>query len=66
MQPHLIKALHADYIPAAWSGKDTSGIRVVGKTVLILLAGTVPFMSFVAEHSVHKDVASRLATEEPS
>ena len=38
----------------------------LGKTVLILLAGTVPFMSFVAEHSVHKDVASRLATEEPS
>ena len=31
----------------------------LGKTVLILLAGTVPFMSFVAEHSVHKDVASR-------
>ena len=37
MQPHLIKGLHADYIPAAWSGKDTSGIRVVGKTVLVLM-----------------------------
>ena len=38
----------------------------LGKTVLILLAGTVPFMSFVAEYRVHKDVAARLATAEPS
>ena len=42
------------------------GIRLFEFPVLILLAGTVPFMSFVAEYSVHKDVASRLATEEPS
>ena len=37
MQQHLIKGIHADYIPAAWSGKDTSRIRVVGKTVLVLM-----------------------------
>lgn len=34
------------------------------KTVGILLAGTVPFMSFVAEHYVRRDVATRLAVEE--
>lgn len=32
----------------------------IGRTVLILLAGTVPFMSFVAEHFVHKDITARL------
>ena len=37
MQPHLIKGIHADYIPAQWSRSDTSGIRVVGKTVLVLM-----------------------------
>lgn len=37
MQPHLIKGIHADYEPAKWSGKDTSGIRTVGKTVLVLM-----------------------------
>ena len=37
MQPHLIKGIHADYIPAKWTGTDTSGVRVVGKTVLILM-----------------------------
>ena len=36
MQPHLIKGIHAEYTPAKWSGKDTSGVRVVGKTVLVL------------------------------
>ena len=34
----------------------------IGKTVLILLAGTVPFASFFAEHFVHRDVAARNAT----
>ena len=34
------------------------------KTVGILLAGTVPFMSFVAEHFVRRDVVTRLAVEE--
>jgi integral membrane protein len=38
----------------------------LGKTVLILLAGTVPFMSFVAERFVHKDVAARIATATPN
>ena len=37
MELKLIKGLHADYIPAVWSGKDTSGIRVVGKTILVLM-----------------------------
>jgi co-chaperonin GroES (HSP10) len=37
MEVKLIKGLHADYIPAIWSGKDTSGIRVVGKTILVLM-----------------------------
>ena len=37
MQEHLIKGLHADYIPAKWDGNDTSGVRVVGKTVLVLM-----------------------------
>lgn len=36
MEPKLIKGLHAEYIPAVWSGKNTSGVRMVGKTVLIL------------------------------
>ena len=34
----------------------------IGKTVLILLAGTVPFASFFSEHYVHRDVAGREAT----
>jgi len=29
------------------------------RTVLVLLAGTIPFMSFVAEHYVHKDLERR-------
>ena len=37
MEVKLIKGLHADYIPAIWSGKDTSGIRVDGKTILVLM-----------------------------
>lgn len=31
----------------------------IGRTVLILLAGTIPFMSFVAERYVHKDLQRR-------
>jgi integral membrane protein len=30
------------------------------RTLLVMLAGTVPFMSFVAEHYVTKDVRARL------
>ena len=37
MQPRLIKGTQAEYVPAKWSGEDTSGIRVVGKTVLVLM-----------------------------
>jgi co-chaperonin GroES (HSP10) len=37
MQQHLIKGLHADYTPAKWDGQNTSGVRVVGKTVLVLM-----------------------------
>jgi integral membrane protein len=29
------------------------------RTLAILLAGTIPFMSFVAEHYVHKDIQAR-------
>ena len=32
------------------------------KTVGVLVAGTIPFMSFVAEVVVHKDVTARLAS----
>jgi integral membrane protein len=28
----------------------------IGRTVLLLLAGTIPFMSFVAEHKVRRQV----------
>lgn len=33
----LVKGLRAEYVPAQWDGKDSSGVRVVGKTVLILV-----------------------------
>jgi len=35
----------------------------IGKTVLILLAGTVPFMSFFADNVTHKDVQARIAAD---
>ena len=38
----------------------------IGRTVLILLAGTVPFASFFAEHYVHRDVVAKVATGAPS
>lgn len=31
----------------------------VWRTLAILIAGTIPFMSFVAEHYVHKDIKAR-------
>ena len=37
MEVKLIKGLNAEFVPATWTGKDTSGIRVVGKTVLVLM-----------------------------
>ena len=35
-----------------------------GRLILIALAGTVPFLSFVAEHYARKDVQARLAVAE--
>lgn len=35
-----------------------------GRLILIALAGTVPFLSFVAEHYARKDVLARLAQVE--
>lgn len=31
------------------------------RTLLVMLAGTIPFVSFVAEHIVAKDIKARLA-----
>lgn len=36
------------------------------RLLVIALAGTVPFLSFVAERSATKDVRARLAREEPA
>jgi integral membrane protein len=36
------------------------------KTVLVLLAGTIPFMSFVAEHVVTKQLRPVLARDVPA
>jgi integral membrane protein len=36
----------------------------VGRTLLVLLAGTVPFLSFVAERSVTREVSARIADDE--
>ncbi len=35
--PKLVQGLNAEYIPAHWDGTDTSGIRCVGTTVLVLM-----------------------------
>lgn len=37
-----------------------------GRLILIALAGTVPFLSFVAEHYATKDVRARMAAVEPT
>ena len=37
-----------------------------GRTVLVALAGTIPFLSFVAEHYATKDVRAKLAASSPS
>ena len=42
MEPRLIKGIHAEYVPAQWAGRDTSGVRVVGKTVLVLMDQCAP------------------------
>jgi integral membrane protein len=33
----------------------------IGKIVLVMLAGTIPFVSFIAEHKVSNEVKARLA-----
>jgi co-chaperonin GroES (HSP10) len=33
----LIKGIHAEFIPAQWDGKETHGIKVIGKAVLVLM-----------------------------
>jgi integral membrane protein len=38
----------------------------VVRTVLVMLAGTVPFLSFVAEHNVTRDVRGQLAEPVPA
>lgn len=38
----LVRGIHAEFTPAEWSGQDTSGIRVVGKTVLVLMDAAAP------------------------
>lgn len=35
--PKLVQGLNAEYIPAKWDGTDTSGIRCVGTTILVLM-----------------------------
>lgn len=35
--PKPVSRLNAEYIPARWTGKDTSGIRCVGVYVLVLM-----------------------------
>lgn len=36
-EPKLIKGLNAEYLPAVWDGNNTSGIRCVGTSVLVLM-----------------------------
>ncbi len=43
--PGLVRSLHAEFIPAPWDGVDTSGIRVVGKCVLVLVDECAPVSS---------------------
>ena len=35
MQPRLIKGFQASYVPAPWTGKNTSGLKVFGKHILV-------------------------------
>lgn len=41
----VVQNLNAEFIPAKWSGVDTSGIRVVGKCVLVLMDECAPVTS---------------------
>ena len=35
--PKLIKGMQADYVPAPWTGTNTSGLRLFGKNVLVMM-----------------------------
>lgn len=42
LPPRLIKGLQAEFIPAEWSGENTSGIRVFGKNLLVRMDACSP------------------------
>jgi co-chaperonin GroES (HSP10) len=35
MEPRLIRGLHAEYVRAEWTGRDTSGLRLYGDDILV-------------------------------
>lgn len=37
LEPRIIKGLQADYFRASWSGKNDSGLRPIGTSVLVLM-----------------------------
>lgn len=37
LEPRIIKGLQADYVKAEWSGKNESGLRPIGTSVLVLM-----------------------------
>ena len=37
LEPRIIKGLQADYVRAVWSGKNDSGLRPIGTSVLVLM-----------------------------
>ena len=37
LEPRIIKGLQADYVRASWSGKNDSGLRPIGTSVLVLM-----------------------------
>ena len=41
----FVNNLNAEFIPAKWDGIDTSGIRVIGKCVLVLVDECAPVTS---------------------
>lgn len=44
-QPALIRNLSAEFVPIKWNGENNSGVRVVGKTVLVLVDECSPVTS---------------------
>jgi chaperonin GroES len=59
VEPRLIKGIHAEYIPAQWSGTDTSGVLVVGKCVLVLMDECSPNTS--GNIALPEDVIERMS-----